>query len=120
ISARRTRNGGPWMLFGRGRLPQRWAIVAAPATSLSHRCGCPAWLSSIGGPSMRLRAEAGPGRAGPGRSRAGPGHAGRAEAGPDGAEAGSDGAEAGPGQNRPERAGLAVSGVAVAELELFA
>src|SRR6201996_8667404 len=61
------RNDGPLMLFGRGGLPQRWAIDAAPATSLGHRCGCPAWLSSIGGPSMRLRLRL---RAGGGRRRA--------------------------------------------------
>ena len=63
---------------GRGRLPQRWAIDAAPATSMGHRCGCPAWLNSIDGPSLR---SAGPAGRGPGeRSRGGksrgPGSAG--------------------------------------------
>ena len=55
------RNDGPSMRFGRGALPQRWAIVVAAAASVGHRCGCRAWLSSIDGPSLRLRARDGVG-----------------------------------------------------------
>ncbi len=32
---------------------------AAATTSMGHRCGCPAWRSSIGVPSLRLRPRAG-------------------------------------------------------------
>ena len=39
---------------GRGQ-PQRWAIVAAATTSMGHRCGCQARLSSIDVPTLRLR-----------------------------------------------------------------
>ncbi len=45
----------PAMLSGGAGQPQRWAIVAAATTSMGHRCGCPARLSSIDVPSLRLR-----------------------------------------------------------------
>ena len=50
-----TRNDVASMLFGGGGEPQRWAIVAAAATSVGHCCGCAARLSSIDVPSLRLR-----------------------------------------------------------------
>ena len=43
------------MLSGGGGQPQRWDIVAAATASMGHRCGCPARLSSINVPSLRLR-----------------------------------------------------------------
>ncbi len=49
------RNDGPPMLSGRGGQPHLWAIDAAATTSMGHRCGCPAPLSSIDGPSLLLR-----------------------------------------------------------------
>ena len=50
------RNDGPPMLFRLGGQPQPWAIVAAPTTSMGHRCGCPARLNSIDVPSLLLPA----------------------------------------------------------------
>ncbi len=49
------RNDVPAMLSGGGGQPQRWDIVAAGTTSMGHRCGSPAPLSSIDVPSLRLR-----------------------------------------------------------------
>ena len=70
------RNDGPAMLSGGGRRPQGWAIVAAATTSMGHRRGCPARLSSINVPSLRLRPGTGgqvPGMPGAGTSTAGTG-----------------------------------------------
>ena len=50
------RNDGPPMLLRLGGQPQPWAIVAAAATSMGHRCGCPARLNSIDVPSLLLPA----------------------------------------------------------------
>ncbi len=49
------RNDVPAMLSGGGGQPHLWDIVAAVTTSMGHRCGCPARLSSIDVPSLRLR-----------------------------------------------------------------
>ena len=53
------RNDGPAMLLRLGGQPQPWATDAAGTTSMGHRCGCPARLSSIDVPSLRFAAGAG-------------------------------------------------------------
>ncbi len=72
------RNDVPAMLSGRDMQPHLWAIVAAATTSMGHRCGCPARLSSIDVPSLRLRPRWRPGARwarnwGPGRRKPGTG-----------------------------------------------
>ncbi len=49
------RKDGPPMLLGQGGLPQPWAIDVVATTTMSHRCGCLAWPSSIDGPPLRSR-----------------------------------------------------------------
>jgi hypothetical protein len=47
------------MLLRLGGQPQRWPMDVVAAATMSHRCGCPARLSSINVPSLRLRHETG-------------------------------------------------------------